>query len=325
MKWMRKLLFLLCLGVFSFAATAQGQLNLVLAHGAMAGTPRSDAALWFAETLKTRSNGQIIAEVAGAAKRGDNLELMTAMRSGTLDMSLVTHGTLAMVIPEIAVLGLPYAFSSPEKAWELLDGAVGRELSGKIEQEGMVMLGWMDNGIRHFTTGKRSIQKPEDLKGMRIRSSSDKASLDMMTGFGAVPVPIPFSNVREALRLGFVDGQDNTLANIYFSKLHESQAYLSLTQHCYGFVLFVMSGKSWEKLNAEQRKLIRSVAEETTQKQREMSAKLDAELMTQIQKSSSIKVVKADQQAMKVAAGKIWDSWELKPFGAFVKRVRAAY
>ena len=38
----------------------------------------------------------------------------------------------------------------------------------------------------------------------------------------------------------------------------------------------------------------------------------------------SVKVVKADQAAFKAATRKVWDSWELKPFGSFVKKLRAA-
>ena len=50
----------------------------------------------------------------------------------------------------------------------------------------------------------------------------------------------------------------------------------------------------------------------------------DVKLLAEYEKMPSVKVVKADQAAFKAATRKVWDSWELKPFGSFVKKLRAA-
>ncbi len=315
---------LVSLGLLCSAASAQAATNLVLGHGNSPNNPKSQAAAKFAEIVKDKSGGQVTISIEGSAKLGDDLAMVTALERGTLDLSVNSQGTVATAVPELSALGLPYAFSTSAKAWEVLDGPVGADLAGKLEAKDLILLGWMDNGIRQITNNKRPITKPDDLKGLKIRTTPDKSIMDIMAALGAMPAPMNFSNVYEALKNGYVDGQDNPLANIHSAKLHEVQKYISITNHNYSVAPFLMSRKSWEKLSADQRKLLKDAAAAATAFQRKLMADSDARLLAEYEKMPSVQVVKADQAAFKAATRKVWDSWELKPFGAFVKKLRAA-
>jgi len=315
---------LIVFGMLCGTLSAQAATNLVLGHGNSPNNPKSQAAAKFAEIVKDKSGGQITISIEGAARLGDDLAMVTAMERGTLDLGVNSQGTVATVVPALSALGLPYAFSTSAKAWEVLDGPVGEDLAEKLHAKDLVVLGWMDNGIRQITNNKRPIAKPEDLKGLKIRTTADKSIMDIMSALGAMPAPMNFSNVYEALKSGFVDGQDNPLANINSARLHEVQKYISITNHNYSVAPFLMSRKSWEKLSSDQRKLIKDAAGEATAFQRKLMADADVKLLAEYEKMPSVQLVKADQAAFKAATRKVWDSWELKPFGAFVKKLRAA-
>jgi tripartite ATP-independent transporter DctP family solute receptor len=315
---------LVSLGLFCSATSAHAATNLVLGHGNSPNNPKSLAAAKFAEIVKEKSGGQVTISIEGAAKVGDDLAMVGALERGALDLSVNSQGTVATVVPELSALGLPYAFSTSAKAWEVLDGAVGKDLAEKLHAKDLILLGWMDNGIRQITNNRRAITKPDDLKGLKIRTTPDKSIMDIMTALGAIPMPMNFSNVFEALKNGYVDGQDNPLANIHSAKLHEVQKYISITNHNYSVAPFLMSRKSWEKLSSDQRKLLKDAAAEATTFQRKLMADSDVKLLAEYEKMPSVKVVKADQAAFKAATRKVWDSWELKPFGSFVKKLRAA-
>lgn len=308
----------------SHPALGANPVRLVMAHGTAPGNPRTEASNQFAEIVREESQGRIVVEVGGDAVRGDNLEILSALRANRLDLGIVTHGTLSSIVPELAVLGLPYAFRTPEKAWELLDADIGKDLARKIERENLIVMGWMDNGVRQIMSNSRPIVRSDDMLGLRIRTSSDNASLDTMRALGAVPIPIPFSNVYEALKHKYVDAQDNTLANFYTAKLHEQQKYLSITNHCYGFALFLMNRKAWDSLSAEQQSLVKTAADKATLLQREMLATMNDRIRAEYERNPSIKIVPADENSLKRATKDIWDRWEVKPFGAFVKRLRQA-
>jgi tripartite ATP-independent transporter DctP family solute receptor len=304
-------------------ASAQAPMKLTLGHNAAPGNPKAEGGLKFADIVKTKSNGRITVQVAGGAQLGEDLTMVSAMRTGTLDMSINSQGPVSSVVPEIAALGMPFLFSNLPQAWKLLDGPIGQDLARKFESKNLVVLAWMDNGIRQTTNSKRPINTPDDLKGLKIRTPADPATVDMFQAMGASTQQINFSELYIALQQGVTDGQENPLANIHSSKLHEVQKYLSMTNHKYEASPFLMSAITWGRLSAADRKLIKDAAAEAATYERKLMAESDEKLMAEYKKMPSVQINTPDLAPFKAATQKVWDSWEQKPFGDFVKSLRA--
>ena len=96
---------------------AQGQVRLTLGHGAAPGNPRALAAERLAAVLRERSGGRIEMRVAGSAQLGDDAAMLTALRTGTLDMSVNSQGASSAVLPELSALGLPFLFARAADAY----------------------------------------------------------------------------------------------------------------------------------------------------------------------------------------------------------------
>lgn len=301
-------------------AFAQAPTKLTFGHGAAPGNPRHEAAVKFAETIKARTNGRLEIQVAHSAQLGDDTAMITALRSGTLDISANSQGAMANVVPEYAALGLPFLFTDMQKAWQLLDGPVGEELSKRTAAKGMVVLGYWDNGIRHVTNNKRPIKTPADIKGLKIRTPPDTMTMDIMQALGADAQQIKFSELYVALQQGVVDGQENPLTNIASAKLYEVQKYLSLTGHKYEANPFVMSKRSWERLSTADQKIFMEAAAEATQMQRKLSKEADEKLTTDL-KAKGVQIDTADRKAFVEATKSVYTKWAASPAGDFVKRV----
>ena len=303
------------------AATAQAQATkLTLGHGAAPGNPRHEAALKFAESIKARTGGRYEVQVAHSSQLGDDAAMVTALRSGTLDMSANSQGAIANVVPEYAALGLPFLFKDIESAWKLLDSPVGEELAKRTAAKGMVVLGYWDNGIRHITNGKRPIKAPADMKGLKIRTPPDAMTMDIMQALGADAQQIKFSELYVALQQGVVDGQENPLANIASAKLYEVQKYLSLTGHNYQANPFVMSKRSWDRLSPADQKLFQEAAAEATQYQRKLSKEADEKLLAEL-KGKGVQVETVQRGPFVEATRSVYTKWSSGPSGDFVKRV----
>lgn len=301
-------------------AFAQAPTKLTFGHGAAPGNPRHEAAVKFAETIKARTNGRLEIQVAHSAQLGDDAAMITALRSGTLDISANSQGAMANVVPEYAALGLPFLFTDMQKAWQLLDGPVGEELSKRTAAKGMVVLGYWDNGIRHVTNNKRPIKTPADIKGLKIRTPPDTMTMDIMQALGADAQQIKFSELYVALQQGVVDGQENPLTNIASAKLYEVQKYLSLTGHKYEANPFVMSKRSWERLSTADQKVFMEAAAEATQMQRKLSKEADEKLTTDL-KAKGVQIDTVDRKAFVEATKSVYTKWAASPAGDFVKRV----
>jgi len=301
-------------------AFAQTPVKLTLGHGAAPGNPRHEAALLFAERVKAKTAGRIEVQVAHSAQLGDDAAMVTALRSGTLDMSANSQGAMANVVPEYAALGLPFLFPDIHKAWQLLDGPIGEDLAKRTAAKGMVVLGYWDNGIRHITNSKRPIKVPADVKGLKIRTPPDTMTVDIMQALGADTQQIKFAELYVALQQGVVDGQENPLANIASAKLYEVQKYLTLTGHKYETNPFVMSKRSWDRLSPADQKVFTEAAAEATQTQRKLSKEADEKLVAEL-KGKGVQIETVDRKAFVDATKPVYAKWSSGPIGEFVQRV----
>jgi tripartite ATP-independent transporter DctP family solute receptor len=305
-------------------ASAQSTLKLTLGHNSVPTSPKGIGASSFADLLKAKSDGRIVVHVAHSEQLGNENTNMAAIRTGTLDFGSLGQGALLSVAPEVAALGLPFLFSTMPLAWETLDGPVGQELAKRLEAKNLVFLGWWCNGIRQTTNSKRPINSPDDLKGLKIRTPLDPTTVEMFQAMGATPQQINWGEVYLALQSGVVDGQENPLANIYTAKLYEVQKYISLTSHKYEVTGLVMSKTAWGRLSEADRKIVQDAAVEATKAQRKASFDAEEKLLTDFKNMPSVSVNTVDLAPFKKATEVVWDNWEKKPFGDFVKMLRAA-
>ena len=234
--------------------------KLTLAHGNPPDNPRHVAAVKFADTVKAKTNGRVEIQVAHSAQLGDDAAMVTALRSGTLDFSANSQGAVSSVVPEYAALGMPFLFADVQKAWSVMDGAIGKELADKTAAKGMVLLGLWDNGIRQMSNSKRAIKSPADMKGLKMRTPPDAVTVDIMQAMGADAQQIKFSELYVALQQGVVDGQENPLTNIASAKLYEVQKYISLSGHKYESTPFLMSKRTWDRMTPADQKAITEAA-----------------------------------------------------------------
>ena len=297
--------------------------KLTLGHGAAPGNPRHEAAVRFADVVKAKTSGRLEVQVAHSAQLGDDAAMVTALRTGALDMSANSQGAVANAVPEYAAFGMPFLFANPAQAFKVLDGPLGKELADKSAEKGMVVLGYWDNGIRQMTNSKRPITKVDDMKGLKMRTPPDAVLVDIMQALGADPQQIKFSELYVALQQGVVDGQENPLANIHASKLYEVQKNLAMTNHQFQMTPVLISKRTWEKLSADDRKAVQDAANEATTLQRKLSAEADAKLLADL-KAQGVQVTTVDRGAFAKATDKVTDKWTAGPIGAYVKKVVAA-
>ncbi len=304
------------------AAQAQN-VKLTLGHGAAVGNPRHEASVKFAEVLKAKTGGRIEVQVAPSGQLGDDAAMVTALRTGALDMSANSQGAVSVAVPEYAAYGMPFMFSTPAQAFKLLDGPLGQELAQKSAEKGMVVLGYWDNGIRHMTNSKRPISKVEDMKGLKMRTPPDAVLVDIMQALGAEAQQIKFAELYVALQQGVVDGQENPLVNIHASKLYEVQKHLALTSHMFQMTPLLMSKRTWDRLSDADKKAVQEAALEATTLQRKLSADADAKLLDDL-KAKGVQVTTVDKAAFAKATSAVDDKWMASPIGAYVKKVIAA-
>ncbi|WP_460932591.1 TRAP transporter substrate-binding protein, partial [Shinella zoogloeoides] len=167
---------------------------------------------------------------------------------------------------------------------------------------------WWNNGIRETSNSKKPIVSPGDLAGLKIRTPPDPMTIDIFEALGASPTPMAFSELYIALQQGVVDGQENPLINIYSSKLHEVQPYISMTNHKYEATPFLASKIVFDGLSAEDQEIVRAAAKEAGQLNRQMVRDQSNELRATLE-AAGVKFNEVDPAPFVAATQAVYDKW----------------
>jgi TRAP-type C4-dicarboxylate transport system substrate-binding protein len=199
----------------------------------------------FAELVDQKSGGKLKVQVFPGGALGSDQANVSALQGGTLEMASMNSGIFASLVKDFAIYDFPFLFGNPKEADAVVDGAFGKSLHAKLEDKGLVGLGYYELGFRHITNSKRPITKVEDIAGLKLR---------------VIPNPINVDWVKE-----------NPVATIKGAKLFEVQKYITLTNHQYNPQSIVVSKKFWDTLAAPERKVLQDAAAESIGYQRTQS------------------------------------------------------
>jgi tripartite ATP-independent transporter DctP family solute receptor len=198
---------------------------------------------------------------------------------------VLNAGLLSRNVKDFAVFDLPFLFNTPEEADTVADGPVGKKMFDKLQEKGLVGLGYFDLGFRNVTNSKRPISKLEDFGGIKLRVLQSPLFIDLFNTLGANTVAMPFPEVYTALEQKVIDGQENPFTVIRDSKFSEVQPYLSITRHVYNPQSVIMSKKTWDKLSADEKKIVQEAADEAEAYQRKLSREQAAKALEDLTKA----------------------------------------
>jgi tripartite ATP-independent transporter DctP family solute receptor len=163
-------------------------------------------------------------------------------------------------VPEAKILDIPFLFRDKAHARAVLDGPIGQEMLTKFESKGFKALVWGENGMRNMTNSKHTVNTPDDLKGLKLRTMENPVHVAAYKGLGIVTTPMAMAEVFTALQQGTVDGQENPLSVIMAAKLDQVQKYVSLTGHVYSPAIFLMNKEMFDKLPPADQKVFLEAA-----------------------------------------------------------------
>ena len=251
-------------------------IHLKLSHPSAEGGPYDLMSKKFAELVAEKSGGKYAIDIFAANALGTQEEVLDAVSLGTLDMAVTSDDILAKYAPEWGYIGLPFLFDDVDDVDENLNGELGAYLSGQLEDKGMFVISFFENGFRNVTA-KKEIKLPADLSGLKIRVMTNEPLRAMFTNAGAVVTNVSFSELYQALQLGTCEAQENPFANIRDKKFYEVQDVLCVTMHSHTAEPLVMSKDLFDGLSAEDQEMFKAAGLEASKWAYQYAKDTDAE------------------------------------------------
>ena len=242
--------------------TIKFTLNGPEAHPAVAGMKK------FAESVAAKSGGKMKVNLFYNGTLGSDQAVVSAMKGGTIEMSVMNSGILASEARELAIFDFPFLFANEKESDAIVDGPVGKKMHALLEQKGLVGLAYWELGYREITNSKRPLNKVEDIDGLKLRVIPNPINVAWVKALGANPTPLPFPEVYGAMEQKAIDGQENPVSVIAANKFWEVQKHIALTNHQYNPQSVLFSKKVWDALSAAEKKVLADSASEATLIQR---------------------------------------------------------
>jgi TRAP-type transport system periplasmic protein len=259
--------------------------------GLTADHPQGQSVQKFADLVKEKSGGKLNVRLFAGGAVGNDVTMISALQGGTLEMTVPDTSTLVGIagLKDFGLINLPFLFNKSEEADAVLDGPFGQRLMAKLPEKGLIGLGFWENGFRHVSNSRRPITKAEEFSGLKLRVIQNPLFIETFSALGAAAQPMPFPEVYTALEQRVVDGQENPLATILASKFYEVQKNAVLSNHIYSVWAFLMSKRFWDRLSADEQKIIREAAAEAQNFERRTIRDFDAKALEEL-KSKGMQV-----------------------------------
>ena len=271
--------------------------------------------------LKEISNGKMRLQIYPNQQLGSERECLELLQIGSLDMTKVSGAVLENFAPKLKVFSLPFLFDDKEHFFKVLDGPIGKDLLKEGDDYWLKGIGFYDSGSRSFYTKDHPVEKPEDLKGLKIRVQESVSAFDMVNQLGASPTPISWGELYTALQQGVVDGAENNPPSFYLSGHYQVCKFYIIDEHTMIPDVFLASTHTWKSLKPYEQKWLQEAFDISFPYQRELWTKSENESLQAIIEAG-VKVSYPKRKLFKKATQKMNNEFKKDPeMAKLIKRI----
>ncbi len=308
-----------------FLSCSAGAETFKFAHTMSTSDTMHQACLKFAELVKAKTNGAVEIAVYPSGQLGNDSQILQGVRMGSIDLTMTGNPFHTTFEPSLNVLDLPYLFRDFAHAYRVLGGEIGKEVFSRLEKHGLKGLGFLEIGFRNLTDSKRPIKEPGDVNGLKIRVTPNPAHVAAFKLMGAIPTPMPFTEVYMALKTGTVDGQENPITLIHGQKFYEVQKYLSLTMHAYTISEVSMNLKKFQALPAAHQKALTEALAEAGTYHRKLNRDLEGSLLKEMEHKGLQVIAEPNREAFaKLVSKPVQEEYAAKFGWDTINKINAA-
>jgi tripartite ATP-independent transporter DctP family solute receptor len=278
-----KLLFVVVLAFGFGNVHAQAKHTLRFNHVLGPKEPYHEGFLNWAKAVESRTKGGLKIDVFHSAQLGKEEDILEQIRAGANIGQNTDSARMGNYVPGIAVMNGPYFAETLEEVAKLRKAPTvvkwNQELADKFGFK-VLSFNWVQ-GYRHFFTNK-PIRKPEDLKGLRIRTPPAPIWQESIRALGATPVAMAFTEMYPGLQQKAIDGVELVYNNIPGGKFYEVLKFANETKHIMLINFEVVSAKWFSSLPKDYQQILveecDKAGEATSRKIFELEAQVEKDL-----------------------------------------------
>ena len=241
-------------------------------------TPLGQNLVRFKEIVEAQSNGEMAVEIYPAAQLFTDKEVPGAVASGQIEMGSSSLARFAGTIPAVDIFNVPFLLNTSEliRAATEPDSPVRGPLDAAMTAKGARPLWWQPYGLSVLMTRDTVVRRPQDLKGLKIRTFG-KALEQFVNHVGGAATNIGGSRQYLAYERGTVDGGMTGMQSVSERKLYQVMDHLTVTNHSNIEFIVLINERVWQRLEPAQQAIVRGAARTVEIEMRDALAGIEAE------------------------------------------------
>lgn len=245
---------------------AQSKINLKISHylPAMHGLHTAFIAPW-AQEIETKTHGAVTFQISAAnSALGQAQNQLDQVLNGITDIAFGLCGNPRGRMTRSIIIEMPFLVKTAEAGSRALWNLYPKYLKDDYKGIKPLVLMTHNGGLVH--TKDKRVEKPEDLRGLRLRTPSPTISM-MLEFLGATPVGMPPGQAYENLQKGVIDGAAFPWDPVRAFKLDEVTKYHLDAQLYTASFWFGMNQRKFDALPKDVQKIIDDASGEALLKQ----------------------------------------------------------
>ncbi len=283
---------LVAAGLVAAAGPSPAQeIKLRAGHDQPVGSMYDEGHKMFKKLVEERSQGRIKVDVFPAAQLGSEVAMMEGLRLGSIDVVCANAPNAATVFPELGLFSVAYLFRDILHFERVVNDPKFTKRVDEIvasKNVGVKVLGYYAAGVRNIYSRKASVASPDDLKGLKIRVQNNPVEVKVWKTLGAIPTPMNFGEVYQALQSGVIDAAENGLAVIESNKHYEAAKYVSQTEHQRNLSTLYINEKKLASLPPDLQKIVIEAGKEAAVYERKKDAEFVAAAVDRLKAKGAV-------------------------------------
>ena len=181
---------------------------------------------------------------------GTENDAIAQISRGRIEMGAFTAGAVALQVPEIALIQLPFYFVSSAQRDCVLDQHAQKPVADALAKKGLKFLRWGEVGPVHLP-GKKALVTPADVRGIKVGVVTNKLNNELWKSLGANPVPTSVAEVSSSMQTGLIDTYPSPYAFYLPSGLNKIANTMVKFPLWEAASVLLMNAPAYDKLSAE--------------------------------------------------------------------------
>ncbi len=293
-------------------ARADEPILIRFSHVVGESTPKGKGVEMFKQLVEERLAGKVKVEIYPRSLKFNDDEVFMALLFGDVEMAAPSLSKFRSYAPVLEVFDLPFLFNDVDHVHRFQQSDIGRQLLQTMLPVGIEGLAYWDNGMRALSADK-PLRVPADADGLVFRIEPSNVIQRQYAAVGVVGLPMPFSQVYDAIKAGVVDGQENSWSNIYSRDIHSLQKNFTELDHSFLGYMVIASQDFWDELPDEIRSELTKILAEVTAEVNRMAAEQAKSTRQKIAEFEGVEIIspsETDIQLWRDAMTPIWSQFE---------------